>query len=172
MSEFPNFTGSPQPRPSHPLQLQDMREPPECIAVPYFIYLRHNIASTWTLCPPGSFKQTVHDSFDWIGEMFMYETCAHTGEEPSDSLMLWFESGNQSYAPAVAAFQTLRALLETALPMLQTFQERSRTIQLLQSDVNEIVAKMLAEPTLHPQNITPAASACIHSLLSRLHSCT
>jgi hypothetical protein len=118
--------------------------------------------------------------------MLMYETCAHESAEPEDSLrllmdrllgcqeefMVWYEGDNQSYAPTVAAFRALRAILETALPMLHAWPERSHTIQPLQSDVDEIVAKMLAEPTVHPHIITPAASACIHSLLSRLHSCT
>ncbi len=77
---------------------------------------------------------------------------------------MWYDgSDNQSYAPAVAAFQALRAMLETALPMLHAFADRSHTVQLLQSDVDEIVGKMLAEATVHPR---------MHSLLSRLRKYT
>jgi hypothetical protein len=185
MSEFPNVSGCPQRR-TRTLELQDMREPSEPEEVTHFIYHRHDTGSTWTLCARGSFNQRVHDSFNWIGQMFIVALCVDASAEEhwltplmdrlfhcQEEFYVWYDgSDNQSYAPAVAVFQALHAMIEIALPMLHAFADRSHTVQLLQSDVDEIVGKMLAEAIVHPHSMTSVADVRMHSLLSRLHKYT
>ena len=128
-----------------------------------------NAGSTWSLSEGKPFMQRVHDSFNSIGEMFIFTICAGVSTERQEEFRnflqslfhcqekfyVWYEGAeNKSYDPAVAAFLALRAILDSSVEMLSGFPDRLQTVGMLQKDIDEIVGKMQAEMVAQPQTTT------------------
>ncbi len=110
--------------------------------------------------------QRVHDSFNSIGEMFIFTFCLGVSTERQtefrnflqglfdcqEQFYVWYEGAeNKSYAPGVAAFLALRAILESVVGMLSGFADREQTVRMLLQDIDEIVFAMQAETAAQPQ---------------------
>jgi hypothetical protein len=144
-------------------------DPPAVAEVRQLISNRHDAASTWSLCTAQPFMQRVHDSFNSIGQMFIFTFCGGASKErqPEFQIFLtrlfdcqerfyvWYDGDkNKSYDPAVAAFLALRAILESSVVMLAGLQDRQQTVRMLQEDIDEIVVAMQAQTAAQPQTTT------------------
>jgi len=104
-----------------------VEDPPAVAEARQLISHRHNAASTWTLCEGKPFMRRVHDSFNSIGQMFMFTFCGSASKERQtefrnfltglfdcqERFYVWYDGAkNMSYAPGVAAFLALRAILD------------------------------------------------------------
>ena len=151
----------------------------EAEEVSRFISRRHNAGSTWSVCASGSFRERIHDSFNWIGQMFILTVCVETGAERYNNLFVrlfrcqeafyvWYDgSHDKSYAPAVEAFQALRGILETSEGILGAFADRLQTVKLLETDIDEIVSK-IAEVHMH-EGPPAIKTGQLAALLCQLH---
>jgi hypothetical protein len=149
-------------------------DPPAVAEVRQLISQRHNAASTWILCADQPFMQRVHDSFNSIGQMFIFTLCFGVSTESEtkcrnflqgffdcqEQFYVWYEGAeNKSYAPGVAAFQDMRAILESAVGMLSGFADRQQTVRMLVQDIDEIVGALQAEMVVQPQATTGKGDA-------------
>ena len=113
--------------------------------------------------------QRVHDSFNSIGQMFIFTFCGSASKERQpefrnfltglfdcqERFYVWYDGPkNKSYAPGVAAFLALRAILESSVDMLSGFEDRQHTVRMLVQDIDEIVGAMKAEMVAQPQTTT------------------
>ncbi len=77
-----------------------------------------------------------------------------------EQFYVWYEGAeNKSYAPGVAAFLALRAILESSVGMLSGFPDRLQTVGMLQKDIDEIVGAMQAEMVVQLQATTGKGDA-------------
>ena len=110
-----------------------------------------------------SFIERLHQSFDWIGRIFLFTTeheipiewhsipeCddlfRRSIRDSLDAFLVWYDGpASNEYTPAVAAFEQLRAVLATAesIAMEHKVLEKSpdclNTLKRLQRDIDEIV---------------------------------
>ncbi len=118
--------------------------------------------------------QRVHDSFNSIGEMFIFTFCLGVSTERQkecrnflkglfdcqEQFYVWYEGAeNKSYAPGVAAFIALRAILESSVGMLSGFPDREQTVRMLQQDIDEIVFAIQEQTAAQPQTTTGKGDA-------------